>query len=219
MPHSRRVLHSKGNIAFTLIELLVVIAIIAILAGILLPALKTAREKAKQGTCGSNLRQITFAVLMYASDNNDRLPYLAWNTQFEQFGLLSRYIADLNVFKCPTARHQDWDSAWFAFYCTNINARTQFADYKLQDNDTLLGARITVFRDPTWVPVALDLDWEPLTRHGNGQNLAFLDGHVEWKTRERYQPEAASARDPFGCCPWWRWGLVNGGLDTCPVCP
>ena len=65
----------KSKQAFTLIELLVVIAIIAILAGLLLPSLSQANQSGKQTTCSNNLRQVSLAIRLYASDYSDSLQH------------------------------------------------------------------------------------------------------------------------------------------------
>ncbi|MDT7971470.1 MAG: DUF1559 domain-containing protein [Armatimonadota bacterium] len=72
---------SVRGTGFTLIELLVVIAIIAILAAILFPVFSRAREKARQSSCGSNLRQVQLAIAQYTQDYDERHPH-TWFTTF-----------------------------------------------------------------------------------------------------------------------------------------
>ncbi len=68
------VVQTHGD-AFTMIELLVVVAIIAILAGMLLPAMARSRESGRSTVCRNNMRQITVGLLMYSEDNNDYYPW------------------------------------------------------------------------------------------------------------------------------------------------
>jgi len=89
---------------FTLIELLVVIAIIAILAAILFPIFTSAKKRANQTNCGAHLKQISTAVMMYASDNGGRLPRLydsAWFTTNLTYIGLKPYIKNDRIWQCP----------------------------------------------------------------------------------------------------------------------
>ncbi|MCX7597953.1 MAG: DUF1559 domain-containing protein [Armatimonadetes bacterium] len=105
---------------FTLIELLVVIAIIAILAAILFPVFARAREKARQASCLSNLKQLALAMLMYAQDYDETFPpsyyfspdfsqeyawdfHIDYNTGASDLGLIGPYTKNAQLNACPSA--------------------------------------------------------------------------------------------------------------------
>ena len=95
-------LPSKETTAFTLIEVLGVIAIIAILAGMLLPALGKAKQKAHAIKCVSNLKQISLSNYMYLTDTGKPVHYESWPYLWMQ-QLLEQYEAIDEVRFCPTA--------------------------------------------------------------------------------------------------------------------
>lgn len=112
----------RWNSAFTLIELLVVIAIISILAAILFPVFASVRDKAKQASCSSNLRQIGIGMMGYEQDNDEMLCPEGWNSSTGPYsrytwwthidssyhyhndqGLLQPYMKNWVITDCPSA--------------------------------------------------------------------------------------------------------------------
>lgn len=106
----------KSRLSFTLVELLVVVAIIAVLAALLLPAMKSARERVKSATCVNNGRQIGAAMNAFLSDNNQWFPYTnpawtytswpaafmrRWNRQLAPYVGGENSLQAAQIFQCP----------------------------------------------------------------------------------------------------------------------
>jgi prepilin-type N-terminal cleavage/methylation domain-containing protein len=120
-----KALPSHCRSAFTLIELLVVIAIIAILAAILFPVFAQAREKARQATCVSNIKQLGLAFLQYNQDWDEMMPIgnnyggntggLGWA------GQIYPYIKNVDVFVCPNDEGKSSSTRTVCSYALNGN--------------------------------------------------------------------------------------------------
>lgn len=190
---------------FTLIELLVVIAIIAILAAILFPVFARAREKARQSSCLSNVKQIQLAHVMYYQDYDEvttpwrvttpaGTPDAEWDNEngiyrLYWYRLLEPYVKNRQIFVCPSS--EPFNSSCRGIrgaYGLNIDvAGVKMAVVKWPAElfnicDTLC------YRPPTWTNVIDNSDHVIgnsthamcHARHNNGCNVAFLDGHAKW---------------------------------------
>ncbi len=186
---------------FTLIELLVVIAIIAILAAILFPVFAKAREKARQSSCSSNIKQIALGILSYAQDYDEKFP-LALAGALAPGGfylfpeLIDPYIKNAQIWQCPSKK----DALVLATtigkpnvgYCCDLGTAMPSGVYRLfgipaaGTYSCSLGqvdqpAQTAMMCDVAGsIDASFNITINEDARHNDGANYSFADGHVKW---------------------------------------
>ncbi len=186
--------------AFTLIELLVVVAVIGLLAGLLLPALNQARDKARSARCLSNLRQIGMALTLYADEYEERYPYTAgtvlWGGVDPDDGtpgwmeVVAPRIRTVRAFRCPAD-----DLSRFSYFLgtraaivengwrSSVDRRAiSFPSAYVLGGDTFSGPGLFDPEDCDKDDYSVNLVGNPThewRRHGQQQNLLFGDGRAQ----------------------------------------
>lgn len=196
---------------FTLIELLVVIAIIAILAAILFPVFARAREKARQSSCLSNVKQFSLAILSYTQDYDETLPMEATQTSIGVMTLAdisAPYMKNKQIIICPSDRTGAVEIAnvLAAFGYPQAPGATQRMSYTANPYvcaDLATGHPINYVVSlaevayPSECPMVCDGIWNvsiaatgsaPHNRHNDGANIGYVDGHAKWLGRARPYP-------------------------------
>jgi prepilin-type N-terminal cleavage/methylation domain-containing protein len=201
----------RENFAFTLIELLVVIAIIAILAGMLVPALARSQETARSSTCQNNLHQLAVASMTYSLDMDGRFPYfMTWlsanNTSMTN-GILWPYLGNKDSYMCPTDQRElskKYPPAWAKGLTTagigRVTNRKRDYSYAIScgmchNIDTALfksPSRTMLFMEPYLATNDYSGEVGPsfashslALRHGQQGNLIMSDLHLDHLTEKR----------------------------------
>ena len=172
--------------SFTLVELLVVVAIIAVLVGLLTPAIAGARERTRRVKCVSNLRQIGLGMKMYATDNNGDFPdkYLGSTVNcYEHLRPLSNVLSNVGyIFTCPSDKDKTMTNKLITITDNNISydyVRNQNTTIDAIDAPLCFDRGLTTEIDNQVCSVYADDTWAATAPHNiHGGNILFVGLHA-----------------------------------------
>ncbi len=217
--------YQSNNDGFTLIEVLIVIFIMIILAGILLPALSRARESSRKTQCASNLKQIGLGLTMYSNENNEMFPTGGASAMEDLNTLYPAYVSERKVFKCPSdslfvtpaanagiTAGTAFDKDECSYGYDNTHSPSDDPGVAIagdRPSNTADNVPDTTLNSPNHGGTVNAVGTADVP--GYGQNMLYIDGHVEWVTSlEGGYADADGARDNI----YTDNAAITGGTDT-----